>query len=244
MAVGTRGSLYSALAEINAPDLNILTIEDPIEYELKGIGQTQVNPKIDLTFASALRAHLRQDPDIIMVGEIRDKETADNAVQASLTGHLVFSTLHTNDAPTAFTRLIDMGVEPFLVGSSLVAVQAQRLVRRLCPQCKVAYTPSDAELQSARILREEVTGHVLYKSGGCPACLNTGYKGRTGIYELLIVTDGIREVATQSAAVIKKRAVEEGMKTLRDDGVRKIREGLTSIEEVMRVVTTEGLAEA
>ena len=241
---GKTTTLYSALAEINAPDLNILTIEDPIEYELKGIGQTQVNPKIDLTFASALRAHLRQDPDIIMVGEIRDKETADNAVQASLTGHLVFSTLHTNDAPTAFTRLIDMGVEPFLVGSSLVAVQAQRLVRRLCPQCKVAYTPSDAELQSARIQREEVIGHALYKSAGCPACLNTGYKGRTGIYELLIVTDGIREVATQSAAVIKKRAVEEGMKTLRDDGVRKIREGLTSIDEVMRVVTTEGLAEA
>ncbi len=240
---GKTTTLYSALAEINAPDLNILTIEDPIEYELKGIGQTQVNPKIDLTFASALRAHLRQDPDIIMVGEIRDKETADNAVQASLTGHLVFSTLHTNDAPTAFTRLIDMGVEPFLVGSSLVAVQAQRLVRRLCPTCKVAYVPSDAELASARIQRHELGDHTIYKSAGCPACLKTGYKGRTGIYELLIVTDGIREVATQSAAVIKKRAIEEGMLTLRDDGVRKICEGATSIDEVMRVVTTEGLAE-
>ena len=240
---GKTTTLYSALAEINAPDLNILTIEDPIEYELKGIGQTQVNPKIDLTFASALRAHLRQDPDIIMVGEIRDKETADNAVQASLTGHLVFSTLHTNDAPTAFTRLIDMGVEPFLVGSSLVAVQAQRLVRRLCPTCKVAYVPSAAEMQSARIQRHELFGHTVYKAAGCAACLNTGYKGRTGIYELLIVTDGIREVATQSAAVIKRRAIEEGMKTLRDDGVRKICEGHTSIDEVMRVVTTEGLAE-
>ncbi len=255
---GKTTTLYSALAEINAPDLNILTIEDPIEYELKGIGQTQVNPKIDLTFASALRAHLRQDPDIIMVGEIRDKETADNAVQASLTGHLVFSTLHTNDAPTAFTRLIDMGVEPFLVGSSLVAVQAQRLVRRLCPACKLAYVPSDAELKSARIRREELGDHTIYKSTGmvevrlsdgrvektgCTACLKTGYKGRTGIYELLIVTDGIREVATQSAAIIKHKAVEEGMLTLRDDGVRKICEGATSIDEVMRVVTVEGLAE-
>ncbi len=240
---GKTTTLYSALAEINAPDLNILTIEDPIEYELKGIGQTQVNPKIDLTFASALRAHLRQDPDIIMVGEIRDKETADNAVQASLTGHLVFSTLHTNDAPTAFTRLIDMGVEPFLVGSSLVAVQAQRLVRRLCPNCKVAYVPSEGELATARIHRDELGDHTIYKAGGCHVCLKTGYKGRTGIYELLIVTDGIREVATQSAAVIKKRAIEEGMLTLRDDGVRKICEGATSIDEVMRVVTTEGLAE-
>jgi len=240
---GKTTTLYSALAEINAPDLNILTIEDPIEYELKGIGQTQVNPKIDLTFASALRAHLRQDPDIIMVGEIRDKETADNAVQASLTGHLVFSTLHTNDAPTAFTRLIDMGVEPFLVGSSLVAVQAQRLVRRLCPNCKVAYVPSDGELATARIQRAELGGHTIYKAAGCHVCLKTGYKGRTGIYELLIVTDGIREVATQSAAVIKRRAIDEGMLTLRDDGVRKICEGATSIDEVMRVVTTEGLAE-
>ena len=242
---GKTTTLYSALAEINSPDLNILTIEDPIEYELRGIGQTQVNPKIDLTFASALRAHLRQDPDIIMVGEIRDRETADNAVQASLTGHLVFSTLHTNDAPTAFTRLIDMGVEPFLVSSSLLAVLAQRLVRRLCPKCKQAYEPGDVELQQAGIARETIAGYVVYRGAGCPACLSTGYKGRTGIYELLNVTEGVREqvMAGANAGAIRRRASEEGMHSLRDDGVRKVLEGLTSIDEVMRV-TQEDLVEA
>ena len=234
---GKTTTLYSALAEINAPDLNILTIEDPIEYELRGIGQTQVNPKIDLTFASALRAHLRQDPDVIMVGEIRDKETADNAVQASLTGHLVFSTLHTNDAPTAFSRLIDMGVEPFLVSSSLIAVLAQRLVRRLCPRCKEAFEPSDIELKEAGVSRERVTGHTVYRAKGCPACLSTGYKGRSGIYELLTVSEGVRQLvmAGSSAGVIRKRAIEDGMATLRDDGIRVVLEGRTSLDEVMRV---------
>ncbi len=234
---GKTTTLYSALAEINAPDLNILTIEDPIEYELRGIGQTQVNPKIDLTFASALRAHLRQDPDVIMVGEIRDKETADNAVQASLTGHLVFSTLHTNDAPTAFSRLIDMGVEPFLVSSSLIAVLAQRLVRRLCPRCKEAFEPSDIELKEAGVSRERVTGHTVYRAKGCPACLSTGYKGRSGIYELLTVSEGVRQLvmAGSSAGIIRKRAIEDGMASLRDDGIRVVLEGRTSLDEVMRV---------
>ncbi|MES2640048.1 MAG: type II secretion system ATPase GspE [Myxococcota bacterium] len=241
---GKTTTLYSALAEINAPDLNILTIEDPIEYELRGIGQTQVNPKIELTFASALRAHLRQDPDVIMVGEIRDKETADNAVQASLTGHLVFSTLHTNDAPTAFSRLIDMGVEPFLVSSSLIAVLAQRLVRRLCPKCKEAFEPSDIELKEAGVARSRLEGHTVYRGKGCSACLSTGYKGRTGIYELLTVSEGVRQLvmAGSSAGVIRKRAIEDGMASLRDDGIRVVLEGRTSLDEVMRV-TQEDLVE-
>ena len=234
---GKTTTLYSALAEINSPDLNILTIEDPIEYELRGIGQTQVNPKIDLTFASALRAHLRQDPDVILVGEIRDKETADNAVQASLTGHLVFSTLHTNDAATAFTRLIDMGVEKFLVTSSILAVLAQRLVRRLCPQCKLAYTPLDAQLVEAGLTRAMIAGHTVYKAVGCPACLTTGYKGRTGIYEFLAVQDEVRELVLQNAPTIAvaRRACELGMRSLRKDGIRVVLEGGTSLDEVMRV---------
>ncbi len=242
---GKTTTLYSALAEINAPDLNILTIEDPIEYELRGIGQTQVNPKIDLTFASALRAHLRQDPDVILVGEIRDRETADNAVQASLTGHLVFSTLHTNDAATAFTRLIDMGVEPFLVTSSLIAVLAQRLVRKLCPNCKAAYVPTDAELKEAGITRARIAGHTLYKAMGCPTCLSTGYKGRSGIYELLMIDDEIRTLVLSgaSAVAVSRKAKELGMRSLRDDGIRVVMEGGTSLDEVMRV-TQEDVSEA
>jgi general secretion pathway protein E len=234
---GKTTTLYSALAEINAPDLNILTIEDPIEYELRGIGQTQVNPKIDLTFASALRAHLRQDPDVIMVGEIRDKETADNAVQASLTGHLVFSTVHTNDAPSTFARLIDMGVEPFLVGTSIISVLAQRLVRRLCPKCKEAYAPSDIELHEAGITRAFVEGHTIYRSKGCSACLSTGYKGRAGIYELLTVSESVRQLVMSgaNAGIIRRKAIEEGLKTLRDDGIRQVLSGNTALDEVMRV---------
>ena len=238
---GKTTTLYSALSEINSPDLNILTIEDPIEYELRGIGQTQVNHKIDLTFASALRAHLRQDPDVILVGEIRDKETADNAVQASLTGHLVFSTLHTNDSPGAFPRLTDMGVEPFLVSSSLLMVLAQRLVRRLCGECKEPYQPLSTELEEFAVAPEMLLGRTVYKANGCPACLQTGYKGRTGIYEVLEVSDTIRKLVQKEAsgAEIKKLAVAEGMKTLRDDGVRKVLEGHTSFEEVLRVTQEE-----
>jgi len=231
---GKTTTLYSALSEINSPDKNILTIEDPVEYELKGIGQTQVNPKIDLTFASVLRAHLRQDPDIILVGETRDKTTADNAIQASLTGHLVFSTLHTNDAAGAFTRLIDMGVEPFLVSSSVVAILAQRLVRRLCSECREPYTPNSTELSDLGL--KSLPGQ-LYRPVGCEECNHKGYSGRSGIYELLIVEDEIRSlvVAGEATGVIRNAAVKRGLKTLRDDGIRKALEGITSLDEVRRV---------
>ena len=233
---GKTTTLYSALSEINSPELNILTIEDPIEYELRGIGQTQVNPKIDLTFASALRAHLRQDPDVILVGEIRDKETADNAVQASLTGHLVFSTIHTNDAPGVFTRLVDMGVEPFLVSSSIVAIVAQRLLRRLCNECKEAYEPSRQEMKDLGV-NPATFNTTIYRARGCPACLNKGYRGRSGIFELLVVEDDVRALVQQGAdaGTIKRKAIEHGMKTLRDDGIRNVLLGVTSLDEVMRV---------
>ncbi len=233
---GKTTTLYSALSEINKPDLNILTIEDPIEYELRGIGQTQVNPKIDLSFASVLRAHLRQDPDVILVGETRDRETAENAIQASLTGHLVFTTLHTNDAPTAFTRLIDMNIEPFLVASSLLAVLGQRLVRRLCPVCREPYHPSAVELREVGITPDRVTG-PLYRAVGCPECNGKGYQGRTGIYELLVVSEELRSVVTSGAdaGVIKRQAIAEGMRTLRDDGIAKAIAGDTTLDEIMRV---------
>jgi general secretion pathway protein E len=231
---GKTTTLYSALSEINSPDKNILTIEDPVEYELKGIGQTQVNPKIDLTFASVLRAHLRQDPDIILVGETRDKITADNAIQASLTGHLVFTTLHTNDAAGAFTRLIDMGVEPFLVSSSVVAILAQRLVRRLCPECREPYTPNASEMADFDIASG--TGQ-LYRPKGCEECNHKGYSGRSGIYELLVIEDPIRAlvVAGEPTGIIRNAAIQRGLKTLRDDGIRKALEGITSLDEVRRV---------
>jgi general secretion pathway protein E len=235
---GKTTTLYSALSEINSPDKNILTIEDPVEYELKGIGQTQVNPKIELTFASVLRAHLRQDPDIILVGETRDKVTADNAIQASLTGHLVFTTLHTNDAPGAFTRLIDMGVEPFLVSSSVVAILAQRLVRRLCSECKAPYTPNATELADFGL--SSMAGQV-FRPVGCEECNHKGYSGRSGIYELLIVDDAIRAmvVAGETTGEIRNVAIKRGLKTLRDDGIRKALEGITSLDEVRRVSQEE-----
>ena len=242
---GKTTTLYSALSEINSPDKNILTIEDPIEYELRGIGQTQVNPKIELTFASTLRAHLRQDPDVILVGEIRDGETADNAVQASLTGHLVLSTLHTNDAPTAFSRLSDMGVEPFLVSSSVVAVLAQRLVRRLCDHCKKPHLPTMEELRGLGLgdnamttLRQAMArGMTIYQANGCKECLDKGYRGRSGIYELLAVDEEIRVLVSTNAnaGTVRAKAVENGMRTLRDDGIRKVLDGVTSIDEVARV---------
>ena len=242
---GKTTTLYSALSEINSPDKNILTIEDPIEYELRGIGQTQVNPKIELTFASTLRAHLRQDPDVILVGEIRDVETADNAVQASLTGHLVFSTLHTNDAPTAFSRLSDMGVEPFLVSSSIVAVLAQRLVRRLCDHCKKPHHPSMEELRGLGLgdaamttLRQAMArGMTIYQAHGCKECLDKGYRGRSGIYELLSVDEEVRALVSTNAnaGTVRAKAIENGMRTLRDDGIRKVLDGVTSIDEVARV---------
>jgi len=240
---GKTTTLYAALTDINSPDKNIITIEDPVEYQIKGIGQMQVNPKIDLTFAKGLRSILRQDPDVIMVGEIRDLETAEIAIQASLTGHLVFSTLHTNDSAGAITRLIDMGIEPFLVSSSVVAIMAQRLVRLLCPFCKKEYTPTSMELMDFGLSPEDLKGPV-YMPQGCEKCMHTGYRGRTGIYELLIVNDHIRDMILKNvnSQSIKNKAIEMGMKTLRMDGAEKILKGITSIEEVLRV-TQEDIIE-
>jgi len=234
---GKTTTLYASLVERNTPDVNILTVEDPIEYQIKGIGQMQVNPKIELTFASGLRSFLRQDPDIILVGEIRDLETAEIAIQASLTGHLVFSTLHTNDSASALTRLVDMGVEPFLVSSSLVGILAQRLVRVLCNECKQAYAPSTEELQKINLKPADLEGKQAYRAVGCNSCLNTGFTGRTAIYEILMVSDEIRAMVLQNvdSTTIKRQAIKQGMETLRFDGANKVREGITSIEEVLRV---------
>ena len=241
---GKSSTLFSSLAEVNSPDKNILTIEDPIEYELKGLGQVQVNSKIDLTFASALRAFLRQDPDVILVGEIRDHETAANAIQASLTGHLVLSTIHTNDAAGAFTRLIDMGVEPFLVSDQLLGVLAQRLVRRLCKHCKEPYEPTDIELMELGITREELGGRPVWGPVGCEHCNGLGYRGRCGIFEFLAATDSVKAAVAKggNSVRIKEAGVAAGMRTLRDDGIVKVLEGTTSVEEIVRV-TRENASE-
>jgi general secretion pathway protein E len=233
---GKTTTLYAALSRINTPDKNILTVEDPVEYQISGIGQMQVNAKIDFTFANGLRSILRQDPDVILVGEIRDKETAEIAVQASLTGHLVFSTLHTNDSASAFTRLVDMGVEPFLIASSVLAMVAQRLVRCLCRECRERYTPSAGELATMGLARVE-PADTFYRAAGCPACLNTGYAGRNAIYEILLVDDPVRELVMRSADAtnIKRTAMDRGMRTLRQDGILKVRRGVTTAEEIMRV---------
>jgi len=234
---GKTTTLYGALNELNDQERNILTVEDPVEYQLPGVGQMQVHPKIDLTFANCLRHILRQDPDIIMIGEIRDRETAEIAIQASLTGHLVLSTLHTNDAASAFTRLIDMGIEPYLISSTVVGVMAQRLVRVICPSCKQPYTPQDGTV-SWRELEKLATGFVkLHKGAGCEKCLESGYMGRTGIFELLLVDDAIRDliVRRQASHIIKETAVQHGMTTLRNDGLRRALEGVTTLEEVYRV---------
>ncbi len=238
---GKTTTLYSGLTRINSEDVNIITVEDPIEYQIMGIGQIQVNPKIDLTFAAGLRSILRQDPDVIMVGEIRDVETAEIAIQASLTGHLVFSTLHTNDAASAVTRLVEMGVEQFLVASSVIAIIAQRLVRVLCPDCKTPYEPTDSELAELALTRDQLTGGVLYHATGCEECRQTGYRGRLGIYELLNVDDKIRHhvMAGSDASQIKRMAVEGGMLTLRHDGAAKAARGVTTAEEVIRVTQEE-----
>jgi general secretion pathway protein E len=276
---GKTTTLYACLNRINTEHRNILTAEDPVEYELKGIGQVQTQPKINLTFASAMRAFLRQDPDVIMVGEIRDHETAEIAIHASLTGHLVLSTLHTNDAPTAVTRLVDMGVQPFQISSSVMAVLAQRLVRRLCPFCRIPYTPTEANFQELGLdpdnpqqllrLRQPIpvpvtdgfstdeialseddflsadTTHVIhvpaprdtvfYRAGGCDECSGLGYRGRVGIYELMVVTERIRReiLANSDSNTILKVAAAAGMRTLREDGARKVLTGMTSIDEVL-----------
>ncbi|MBL8957637.1 MAG: type II secretion system ATPase GspE [Myxococcaceae bacterium] len=237
---GKTTTLYAALSRINTPDKNILTVEDPVEYQLKGIGQMAINPKIDLTFAAGLRSFLRQDPDVIMVGEIRDKETAEIAIQASLTGHLVFSTVHTNDAAGAVTRLVEMGVEPFLVASSLTGVLAQRLVRRVCESCRQPYKPSDTELEKLGMTRERykaLGGDLAFKAGSCAECGKRGYRGRTGIYELLLVDDDIRQLILKNvdSSTIKKKAMEKGMLILLDDGARRVALGETTIAEVLSV---------
>jgi general secretion pathway protein E len=242
---GKTTTLYAALAKINSPDLNILTIEDPVEIPLKGVGQVQVNPKIELTFAGGLRAFLRQDPDVIMVGEIRDLETAEIAIQASLTGHLVLSTVHTNDASGAITRLVDMGVQPFLVASSLVGVLAQRLVRVLCPDCRRPYQPTQEEREQVgltdEILAQAGNPKVVYKAQGCPACQGTGYLGRTGIYELMLVDDDIRALILKNtdSSTIKRAAVERGMLSLMQHGAYKVAMGITTAAEVLSVTAED-----
>ncbi|MBX5483825.1 MAG: type II secretion system ATPase GspE [Myxococcaceae bacterium] len=238
---GKTTTLYAALSRINSPDMNILTVEDPVEYQLKGIGQMAINPKIGLTFASGLRSFLRQDPDVIMVGEIRDRETAEIAITASQTGHLVFSTVHTNDAAGAVIRLVDMGIEPFLVASTLTAILAQRLVRRVCPDCREEYEPTDAELKEIGLSRaslfEKFKRRTVYRARGCPNCNRNGYRGRTGIYELLLVDYDIQQLILKNvdSATIKREAVKKGMLTLLDDGARKVAAGETTIAEVLSV---------
>ncbi|WP_283164393.1 type II secretion system ATPase GspE [Shewanella corallii] len=234
---GKSTTLYAGLTEINTRDTNILTVEDPIEYELEGIGQTQVNTKVDMTFARGLRAILRQDPDVVMIGEIRDLETAQIAVQASLTGHLVISTLHTNTASGAITRLQDMGVEPFLVSSSLLGVLAQRLVRTLCPDCKEAHKPDARERE---LLGMEDGDEMIYRAKGCKACGYNGYRGRTGIHELLVVDDQVRELIHGGKGELAiERYVRKHTPSIRFDGMAKVRAGITTLEEVLRVTREE-----
>jgi len=239
---GKTTTLYSSLDKINTVEKNIITIEDPVEYKLEGIRQIQVNPKVDLTFANGLRSILRQDPDIIMVGEMRDFETAEIAIQAALTGHLVFSTLHTNDAPGAVTRMIDMGVEPFLVSSSVIAILAQRLVRTICPNCKVEYTPTSEELEDIGLKPKDLKGKpTFYRGKGCAKCDDTGYKGRIGIVEFMVTDDEIRNLIVSRASTdeIRKKAISSGMIAMKDDGIEKIKAGITTVEEVLRVTTEE-----
>lgn len=245
---GKTTTLYGAISRINTPDLNIMTIEDPVEYQLNGVSQTPVNPKINLTFANGLRSFLRQDPDVIMVGEIRDRETAEIAIQASLTGHLVFSTVHTNDAAGSITRLVDMGIEPFLVASSLTCAMAQRLVRVLCKECRLPTEVSASDLAATQIrpdLRDKYLNGTYFKEkpGGCLACNHTGYRGRTGIYEIMLIDDVIRPLVLNNADsnTIKKQAIRtQQMVVLREDGVKKASQGITTLSEVMRVTEEHG----
>jgi type IV pilus assembly protein PilB len=237
---GKSTTLYAALAEINDPEINIITVEDPVEYRLGGVNQVQINTRAGLTFAAALRSILRSDPDVVMVGEIRDPETAKISIEAALTGHFVLSTLHTNDAPGALTRLNEMGVEPFLTGSAVTGVLAQRLARKLCTHCTEMYTPSVEELIKARVspdIAAQSDGMIFYRKRGCPRCNQTGYKGRIGIFQLLAMSEGLETLAAQKASreELERAAMEEGMRTLWDDGIAKVAAGLTSIEELARV---------
>ena len=234
---GKTTTLYAILQSINKPNINIITIEDPIEYQIKGISQIQVNPKIDLTFARGLRSIVRQDPDVILIGEIRDKETAEIAVQSALTGHLVFSTLHTNDSASAITRLVDMGVEPFLISSSVLAVAAQRLVRVLCDNCKKAYQPSNIYLKSIGVAPDHFDDSSIYKAVGCEKCISTGYKGRQGIFEIMLLNEQLKSLILETfdANLIKNEAAKQKMVSLRQDGIEKVLSGITTMEEVLRV---------
>jgi type IV pilus assembly protein PilB len=228
--------LYSCLKRINTIDMKLLTSEDPVEYDIEGIMQVPINEAIGLTFARALRAFLRQDPDIIMVGEMRDLETAQISIQASLTGHLVFTTLHTNDASGAVTRMIDMGVEPFLISSTLQGILAQRLVRTSCKKCRIAYEPTEAILSELALTKEDTQDRPFYYGKGCMECNETGYKGRKGLFELLVMSEPIRELINMRApaGVLRARALELGMRTLRQDGIRSILDGETTVEEVLK----------
>lgn len=238
---GKTSTLYSILNELNKPDVNIITVEDPVEYQMPGIAQVQVKEKIGLTFAAALRSILRQDPDIIMIGETRDQETAQIAIQSALTGHLVLSTIHTNSAPATITRLIDMGIEPFLISSSLVIVLAQRLVRRLCEKCKEPYTPDQEALQSVGVTKAQMANATFYKAVGCEECTYSGYKGRLAIFEIMSMTPEIARLTIEKSdmSIIRKQAMADGMTLLVQDGVRKILLGQTTIEEVVRVAVSE-----
>lgn len=234
---GKTTTLYAALTSINSTDINIITVEDPIEYRINGIGQVQVNPKINLTFASGLRSIVRQDPDVILVGEIRDTETAEMAIQSALTGHLVFSTLHTNDSASAITRLRDMGIESFLIASSINAVLAQRLVRIICSDCKEEYVPETEILTKLGLSIEQLSGGKVFRGRGCGSCHNTGYKGRCGIFEFMLMNKDMKRLVLKTADSnqIKQQAMDNGMITLRQDGAMKVIQGITTIEEVLRV---------
>jgi type IV pilus assembly protein PilB len=237
---GKSTTLYAALTQINSPEINVITVEDPVEYRLTGINQVQINLRAGLTFATALRSILRSDPDVVMVGEIRDSETAKISIEAALTGHFVLSTLHTNDAPSALTRLNEMGVEPFLTGAAVSAVLAQRLARKLCSHCCEMYTPSMDALLKARVSPDVAAasdGMVLYRKRGCPRCGQTGYKGRVGVFQLMAMSEELEQLAVSKAGreEIERAAIASGMKTLWDDGLAKVAAGLTSVEELARV---------
>jgi len=234
---GKTSTLYAILQQLNQPDVNIITVEDPVEYTVSGVSQVQVKESIGLTFAAALRSILRQDPDVILIGEIRDKETAQIATQAALTGHLVLSTLHTNNAPAAITRLIDMGIEPFLIASTVIASMAQRLVRRLCDKCKKPYSPPQEMLDRLGLSAEQIKEITFYEAAGCEDCLSTGYAGRIAIFELMEISDDQRNLIVQRVddSQLRNQAIKEGMTLLVDDGIRRIKEGITTIEEVLSV---------
>jgi type II secretory ATPase GspE/PulE/Tfp pilus assembly ATPase PilB-like protein len=238
---GKTTTLYACLTKLSTPEVKVITIEDPVEYDLSGLVQVAINPKIELSFATCLRSILRHDPDVIMVGEIRDQETAQIAIQAALTGHLVLSTLHTNDAPGAVTRLLDMGVEPFLVTSTVVGVLAQRLVRALCPACRAPYEPSPEDLAALHLTAEDLSTPLM-RPVGCEACQDIGYKGRTGLYELLEMTEALRPLILERASVsaVRAQAQAEGMRSLREDGIQKVLAGVTTVAEMIRETQDHG----